>query len=308
MNASAEGDGLRVLELFCGIGACSAALGAKAQVVAAVDINQRTIDVYRHNARHPARVATIESISRSTWMEWSADLWWLSPPCQPFTRRGRQRDVDDTRFALWNVMLQRIAEFAPRYVIVENVPPFRQSQAFAQLTQQLSRTGYHWSAHDLCPTELGIPNRRRRCYVIASRDVLVPTVSRDSRPRVLCEYLDTHSTPELFVSAEIIAAYREAMDVVDADDNRATTACFTAAYGRSIVRSGSYLKVTGGIRRFAPMEIARLLGLAVDFMFPPGISLRQQWKLLGNSLSVPATRWVLAHIPELSSVENTGIP
>ena len=33
------------------------------------------------------------------------------------------------------------------------------------------------------------------------------------------------------------------------------THCFTSAYGRSPVRSGSYVSVEGGLRRFSPAEI-----------------------------------------------------
>ena len=105
---------------------------------------------------------------------------------------------------------------------------------------------------------------------------------------------------ELMISDEMAAAYEGAMHVVDADDDRAVTACFTAAYGQSLIRSGSYLRVRDRIRRFAPTEIARLLGLSAGFRFPSGITRRQQWKLLGNSLSVPTAQWVLAHIPELA--------
>ena len=54
---------LRVLELFCGIGGCAAALGDRAQIVAAVDINQVALSVYRQNfSSPPVHVRTIESL------------------------------------------------------------------------------------------------------------------------------------------------------------------------------------------------------------------------------------------------------
>ena len=44
---------LRVLELYCGIGGCAAALGDGAEIVAAVDVNRVALGVYRHNFSHP---------------------------------------------------------------------------------------------------------------------------------------------------------------------------------------------------------------------------------------------------------------
>ena len=71
---------LRVLELFCGIGGCAAALGERAEIVAAVDINQVALSVYRQNYRHPVQVCEIESLPADLCRAWAADLWWLSPP------------------------------------------------------------------------------------------------------------------------------------------------------------------------------------------------------------------------------------
>lgn len=91
------GHRLRVLELYCGIGGCAAAVGDRAQIVAAVDINLKALEVVAHNFPHPRVARTLESIPTNIWREWQADLWWLSPPCQPYTQRGRRRDLDDPR-------------------------------------------------------------------------------------------------------------------------------------------------------------------------------------------------------------------
>ena len=89
----------RVLELYCGIGGCAAALGPGREIVAAVDINRTALEVYRHNFPHPVVARTIDSIGPADLERWRADLWWLSPPCQPFTRRGLRRDDADPRSA-----------------------------------------------------------------------------------------------------------------------------------------------------------------------------------------------------------------
>ncbi|MCA9186572.1 MAG: DNA cytosine methyltransferase [Planctomycetales bacterium] len=78
---------------------------------------------------------------------------------------------------------------------------------------------------------------------------------------------------------------------------RAISSCFTAAYGRSHVRSGSYLAMDDRFRRFAPREILRLLGYPDSFVWPEHLSLRQSWRLLGNSVSLRAVAHVLRAIP-----------
>ena len=69
--------GWNVLELFCGIGGCAAALPRQDQVLAAIDINQIALTVYRHNFPHPATARSIESITPEQFAAWQADLWWM---------------------------------------------------------------------------------------------------------------------------------------------------------------------------------------------------------------------------------------
>jgi len=90
---------LRVLELFCGIGGCAAALGIRAAIVAALDVNRQALAVYTHNYPHLALAKDLTTLSAEAFARWAADLWWLSPPCQPYTRRGLQRDIEDPRAA-----------------------------------------------------------------------------------------------------------------------------------------------------------------------------------------------------------------
>ena len=52
---------ITVLELFCGIGGVAAALGNRAQIVAAVDQNRRALSVYAANFAHPTCPAAFRS-------------------------------------------------------------------------------------------------------------------------------------------------------------------------------------------------------------------------------------------------------
>lgn len=304
----------RVLELFCGIGGCAAALGESAwrgpaEVIAAVDVNRAALAVYRRNFAHPTRTAALESIAPETWRRWAADLWWLSPPCQPYTVRGLGRDDEDPRARGLLALLPRIAEQGPRHLALENVPGFAGSRTHVRLRAALESAGYEIWEGLLCPSELGMPNRRRRFYLAASRDPLVSAPEPVAiEPRPLASFLDPDPAPELFPPRDQLARYDGALDVVDPDDPAAITACFTSAYGRSWVRSGSYLHTERGLRRFSPAEILRLLGFPPAFTLPPELPLAKAWPLVGNSLATAGVRTVLGHIPAFAGPCQAALP
>lgn len=326
----APGFPLRVLELYCGIGGCAAALDGSgaAEVVAALDINHLALAAYRRNFHHPATARTLESLAAAELAAWEADLWWLSPPCQPFTRRGLGRDLDDPRTASLLALADRATEVRPAYLALENVPGFAASRTHARLRAALDGAGYEVRERLLCPTELGVPNRRRRFHLLASRRGFA-TAGRGAPPptptgsftgleasraipprRPLADFLDPEPAAKLAVDPGLLERYAGALDLVDPADSAAVAACFTAAYGRSPVHSGSYLVLArdaGGrpvrLRRFSPAEILRLLGFPAAYSLPPELSVESSWRLVGNSISVDVVRAVLAQIPGLAGFQ-----
>ncbi len=293
---------MNVLELFCGIGGCSTAVGAQATITAAIDVSTLAVSVYRANFPHPVRVANLEAIDRETLRQAQAALWWLSPPCQPYTRRGLRGDIDDPRSHPLLALLDPIARIRPTYLALENVPGFEVSETHARLCRTLSQAGYRIEQLLLCPTELGVPMRRRRFYLLAVQgDAPIRTrtaAAEGSFP--LATYLEATADDDngLLVDVSLLDQYRGALGIVDRDDAEAICACFTSAYGRSPVRSGSYLRrADGQVRRFHPREILSLLGFPESYQLPDGIDHRRAWRLIGNSVSVDAVRWWLSAVP-----------
>jgi site-specific DNA-cytosine methylase len=290
----------RVLELYCGIGGCAAALGPSASVVAAIDIHRTALTVYQRNFSHPVLPRTIESLDETSLVRWGADLWWMSPPCQPFTCRGRRRDAEDPRARSLLQLIDRLNDLRPSYLALENVPGFRGSRAHAELRSVFERRGYDVQEHLLCPTDFGVPNRRRRFYLVAGRRPLGKPPQPSVHQQPLRSFLDPEPSAGLRVEPALVQRYCDALNVIDADDPDAVTSCFTSAYGRSPVRSGSYLRTDSGIRRFSPSEILRLLGFPPGYSLPPALSRQAAWRLVGNSLSIPVVRHVLSAITELA--------
>ncbi|MEZ4462739.1 MAG: DNA cytosine methyltransferase [bacterium] len=279
----------RVIELFCGLGGFAEATGGQADVVLAADASAHVLEIYRANFDHPARQMNLEAAHSDAMAKLDADIWWMSPPCQPHTVRGHQLDLDDPRSASFEKTLQMIADVRPPRIGMENVEGFKGSDAYDRLHRTLERSGYLVHEQILCPTDFGVPNRRPRYYMAASRET-TPTFELRQVGRPFPEYLDATHDPKLEVTDAQFEKYGHAFVIVDHDDPEAITSCFTSAYGKSWVYSGSYLRHNGVLRRFSPAEVLRLMHFRPGFLIPPTVSTRKAWKFIGNSLSVPPTR------------------
>ena len=97
---------LRCVEFFAGLGGYSCALRQASldrdrdrdrdslppvQVVAAYEVDQVCCNVFEHNHGLRPSNKSIETLDAAALSAHCADLWVLSPPCQPFTRGGACR-------------------------------------------------------------------------------------------------------------------------------------------------------------------------------------------------------------------------
>ena len=284
---------MKILELFAGIGGVAEAIKLLPNwsVVEAIDIDRTAEAVYRRN--HPGcyRIATLESVTDLP----AADLWWMSPPCQPYTRRGRGAGAEDPRSAALSHLINRVQRVRPPRIALENVPEFENCEHHRRLVDDLIQGGYDVQTTLACPTDWGVPMRRRRFYLWADRMAKTqPVTPPCGQMQPLKGFVDSQPDPALNAD-EIARRYAGAIDTVRVDNPAAAgaTACFTSAYGKSPVRAGSYLVEEAGTRRFSPAEITRLMGFSEAFDWGEA-STRTRYRLIGNSVAVPVVRALLA--------------
>jgi site-specific DNA-cytosine methylase len=297
--AARRGNEWHAIEFFAGIGGFAWAW-SECPRVTAIDIDQQAREVYQRHWPHRYLVREIGALDGGALAGLGGNMWWLSPPCQPYSRRGRQRDIDDPRSAALLHLIALLPQLRPRAIALENVVGFAQSRARAMLEQTLAAQGYRMQAREICPTELGWPNRRPRFYLLACLDDLRPWQALPRCEVPLADLLRSADVDRRAcqVSPDAVRLYGSAMDRVDLSAPRAVTACFGSSYGKSLLHAGSYIVAEDGWRRFSPAEVARLLGFPPAFSLPEGYSYRRAWKLLGNSLSIPVVRYVLSHLPD----------
>jgi DNA (cytosine-5)-methyltransferase 1 len=94
-------------------------------------------------------------------------------PCQPFSKQNRHRKGDDHRRTLLSEFHRFVSVFQPEYLFVENVPGLHgddeSDDPFGEFIELLEKLKY-WHAHDVVMAyHYGVPQRRRRLILLASR-------------------------------------------------------------------------------------------------------------------------------------------
>jgi tRNA (cytosine38-C5)-methyltransferase len=166
----------RALEFYCGVGGLHYALlraRPDATVAAAFDLNPHACDTYAFNFGDAARpiARNLASYPAASIDAHAASLWLLSPPCQPFTRQGAKRDVDDGRAESFLRLLDVVPTLAnaPSHLLVENVVGFERSETRDALLATLRAMGYTTRERMLSPRQFGVPYSRPRYFCLAKR-------------------------------------------------------------------------------------------------------------------------------------------
>jgi len=290
---------VRAIEFFSGIGGFSFATRrfSDLEICAAWDNSAHVVEVYNKNHLSPAKQKNLDVIKMGDIDALEADLWWMSPPCAPYTRRGKQKHLNDHRTKSFLRLIEMASQLRPKYLLLENVAGFEFSRARGVLKNRMQ--GYQFWDGVLCPRVLfGLPNRRKRYYAILSRidkegekalEICAPKALEKKR---CSSFLGAQN--RILVPNEVLKKYEKAMLIVD--ENADDLSCFTGAYAKSWVFSGSYLRSERGVEIFAPEDVGRLLGFPEDFVWPAQTTLRQKYKYLGNSLSIPMIEFLISEV------------
>ncbi|HNB23730.1 MAG TPA: DNA cytosine methyltransferase [Candidatus Melainabacteria bacterium] len=286
---------IKALELFSGIGAFAEASGKfDIEVVGAYDQDPRANRTYELNHGRKPISRNLDTIASGKLP--AADLWWMSPPCQPYSVRGNQKGLSDPRSRSFVNLLGHLKDHRPKVVMVENVAGFRDSDGHRLAEATFSELGYESHILEMSPYDFGIKMRRPRLYLVATAFGITfkaPNFTQ-AEEKHLREFIRGTYSPDLLVSQKDLDRYGNSLHIINSTSDEAYATCFTSGYWKSFKSSGTFIEVENqGIRRFSPEEIISLMGFSANFTFPSELSTQAKLKLAGNTVDVRAIDYLL---------------
>jgi DNA (cytosine-5)-methyltransferase 1 len=167
---------MRALDLFCGAGlSSSGARSAGVRIVGGIDLCSVAANTFQENFPD-ARVINgrIEEVSTRKLRDeiGNIDLLLASPECTNHTcAKGSAPRSEESRATAMQV-LRFAREFRPRWIVMENVIHMRPWPRYLELMQRLRALGYNIREQVLDAASFGVPQNRRRLFVICDRHAL----------------------------------------------------------------------------------------------------------------------------------------
>lgn len=90
-------------------------------------------------------------------------------PCQDVSLAGSRKGLAGKRSGLWFEFLRIIEEIKPRWIVIENVPGLLSSnngRDMGTILGGLAKCGYWWAYRVLNAQYYGVPQRRRRVFIV----------------------------------------------------------------------------------------------------------------------------------------------
>ena len=162
------------VDLFCGAGGLAYGLkSAGLEVAAGVDLDPRCRFPIEHNcdAKFFERdVADVTAADLRGWFD-GADVRVLAgcAPCQPFSTYSQSRKSPDPRWELLRSFQRLAVETLPEIVTMENVVGLASRPVWSEFVEALEGAGYNVRWAEVSCTDYGVPQKRKRLVLLASR-------------------------------------------------------------------------------------------------------------------------------------------
>ncbi|HLP63438.1 DNA cytosine methyltransferase [Flavobacterium sp.] len=182
---------ISAIDLFCGIGGLSFGLKkAGIKIKAGIDQDKTCEYAYSKNNKADFISDDITNIKGSQLLEkyWSKDQIKIlvgCAPCQPFsTHSNKIKGKEET--VKWNLLdqfLRLIKETDPQIVSMENVPNLSNKNIFHNFKSTLEELGYSVSYQNVYCPDYGIPQKRRRLVLLASKFGEISLIAKTKTPK-----------------------------------------------------------------------------------------------------------------------------
>ena len=160
---------MRYVSLFAGIEAASQAWHHMGwEPMAFADIDAFPSAVLAHHYPDVPNLGNVEGVD---WSEYrgKAEVVVGGSPCQSFSVAGKRLGMDDPRGNLALEFIRAVAEIQPTWFVFENVPGLLSSDGgrdFGIFLGEVAKIGYGFAYRVLDSQFFGVPQRRRRVFVV----------------------------------------------------------------------------------------------------------------------------------------------
>ena len=171
VQEDAKPNGLRFIDLFCGIGGFHQALhklGGKCVLACDIDKDCRT--VYKDNYGIEP-VVDVKKIDEKTMPDF--DIICGGFPCQAFSNGGKKKCFEDERGLLFDEIVRIAKEKKPKFMFLENVKHILKvsnGEVITYIKDKIASIGYHLQLFQISPHNYGIPQQRERVYFVCIRN------------------------------------------------------------------------------------------------------------------------------------------
>lgn len=234
-------------------------------------------------------------------------------PCQPFSVSGKQLGFEDARGTLFFEVMRLVSAKRPRAVFLENVSNYvrhRNGETLKRTLSMLEGEDYRTSHAVLNASDFGVPQARKRLYIVGIRDDVVSSEFRFPEPigkQVSVRDLllpkskvrnsaidrsdititkqnieeDLQKRPNRPIQIGTINKGGQGERIYSPEGHGIT---LSAHGGGAASKTGAYL-VDGVVRKLHPIECRRMMGFPETFKIDPRKG--QAYKQFGNAVVAP---------------------
>ena len=162
---------MRVADLFCGCGGLSHGFQAAGhEVVFAADIWSRARLAYDANFDHASQSLDLSDLVEAAHAvsQRSPEIIIGGPPCQDFSVAGLRTEAKNAELTI--TFAEIVTACRPLWFTMENVPAAASSRAWAIARHRLGRAGYGLTELTLDASLYGVPQLRKRVFMIGRFD------------------------------------------------------------------------------------------------------------------------------------------
>ncbi|EHZ4280235.1 DNA cytosine methyltransferase, partial [Escherichia coli] len=267
------------------------------------------IECYRDNFSHPIKkldLSNVDDVVREL-KDIDFDMIIGGPPCQDFSHAGLR--IEGARANLTRSFSEIIKRIKPKWFVMENVDRALRSGAYLEARGIFKESGYGLTEIVLDASKCGVPQKRKRLFVIGKLDVRDGFILNE----VMCGISKDSMTVRNYLGDSLGIEYyyrhprnynRRAIFSIDepAPTVRGVNRPIPDGY---LGHAGDPVSISENVRPLTTFERARLQTFPEDFKFKGAKTNLEQ--MIGNAVPVELAKYVAVTIMEYEKKQVKGI-